>query len=128
MASPAGKSEYEAEVTGQAKGLYDIIIEYDIKLSLKELIALANVIKPRYFTICSSAAKNPDTIHICASLVELRGSRKGRLGLVSGYFRRILDHYTKNPDAKLTARINFKESTFYLPTDSSRPVSSILIE
>lgn len=123
MASAAGKDEYESDIGKPMKGLYDIIIEYDVKLDLQKLIFVADTIKPRYFTIASSSLKNPDTIHICASLLEFKSDGKWRPGLASGYYRRVLEHFIKNPGTKLQARVGVKDSLFTLPVDANRPVS-----
>ena len=123
MASAAGKSEYETEIAAQRKGLYDIIVQYDVKLELKELIYIADIIKPRHFTIASSAVKTPERISICASLVLYYIENESRYGLVSGYFKRILDQFKEGSDTCLTVRMNIKESSFALPPNNNCPVT-----
>ena len=73
------------------KGLYDLINEYNIEIDLEKLIHVTDMMKPRYFTIASSSKKNPNTISICASLLEIKANNKWRAGLVSGHLRRALE-------------------------------------
>ena len=104
------------------KGLFDIIFEYDAKMTLRELIYIAENVKPRPFTIASSALKNPENIQICTSLTGMQGYGGWRYGLASGYLRRVLEHFDKYPDTTLKTRAFTKPSIFDPPTDCNQPV------
>lgn len=122
LVTPQGKVLYDNEIVKPMKGLFDIIFEYDAKMTLRELIYIAENIKPRPFTISSSALKNPENIQICTSLTGMQGYGGWRYGLASGYLRRVLEHFDKYPDTTLKTRAFTKPSIFDPPTDCNQPV------
>ena len=122
LASNEGKAEYDIQIQSRMKGLLDIVEEFDIQLSLSDLIQISNLILPRLYTIASSNKQSPGSVHLCVSLQnDALPDGKNKVGLTSAFLIR------KQQEAKQgkpfgQVRINIRESTFTLPTDSKNPI------
>jgi len=103
--------------------LYDIITENKVRVPITQLIKIASLIPPRYYTIASSNVQHPKSVHICSPILALPVPNKKRYGLCSAYFNRsFIDFKNKQP---VRTRILAKESTFLLPQDLNMPVIMI---
>jgi len=122
LASNEGKAEYDIQIQSKMKGLLDIIEEFDIQLSLSNLIQISNLILPRLYTIASSNKQSPGNVHLCVSLQnDALPDGKNKVGLTSAFLIR-KQQEAKNGKPFGQVRINIRESTFALPTDSKNPI------
>jgi len=123
LSSNEGKFDFETQITKEFKSLYDIITENKVRVPITQLIKIASLIPPRYYTIASSNVQHPKSVHICSSILALPVPNKKRYGLCSAYFNRsFIDFKNKQP---VRTRILAKESTFLLPQDLNMPVIMI---
>lgn len=108
------------------KGLLDIIEEFDIQLTLPNLIQISSLILPRLYTIASSNKQSPGNVHLCVSLQnDSLPDGKTKLGLNSAFLlRKQQEAQQGKPFGQV--RINIRDSTFVLPTDSKNPVPTFL--
>jgi len=122
LASNEGKAEFEIQISSRLKGLVDIIEEFDVKLSLEQLIQISTLITPRLYTIASSNKKHPDCVHLCVSISDnALPDGKHKVGMTSDYLTR--KHKESLQGKSLgKARINIRDSTFTLPLDANLPV------
>ena len=58
------------QIRSQQLGLIDLIQRYNIKISVEGLLNLCDTLKPRIYTIASSAKAHPECIHMTISLVR----------------------------------------------------------
>jgi len=122
LASNEGKAEFEIQIASRMKGLLDIIEEFDVKITLDQLIQFSTLIPPRLYTIASSSKKHPDDVHLCVSISadDLPDGKK-KVGVTSDLLiRRYKDGIEGKSFGKI--RINIRDSTFSLPLDGSVPV------
>jgi len=122
LASNEGKAEFEIQIASRMKGLLDVIEEFDVKITLDQLIQFSTLIPPRLYTIASSSKKHPDSVHLCVSITadDLPDGKK-KVGITSDLLtRRYKDGVQGKSFGKI--RINIRDSTFSLPLDGSLPV------
>eukprot|EP01017_Pseudomicrothorax_dubius_P010973 TRINITY_DN1400_c0_g1_i1.p1 TRINITY_DN1400_c0_g1~~TRINITY_DN1400_c0_g1_i1.p1 ORF type:complete len:650 (+),score=177.55 TRINITY_DN1400_c0_g1_i1:16-1965(+) len=119
MAGPTGKEQFEREILVPHKGLLDLILEFNIKPSLAQLIDISSRIPPRYYTIASSPLQHPTSMHIVVSLV----STPLPTGIWSGQISKNLVDLTSQMErsGKVFARVSTSKSSFVLPEDG-RPL------
>lgn len=98
-------------------GLIDILTEFNIKLKLEELIDIGTHIQPRYYTIASSAKKDPTRVALCISLtIDDLGDQK-KYGLTSNYLCEIFRNFKRSKsDNSSNILVNFQKSNFVIPT------------
>lgn len=97
--------------------LFHLIENYNIELSLEELVDISDRIKPRFYTIASSKRVNPKIVSICITLSidHLSDFDKTHYGLISKKFCDVQDKLKRGNTTVL--RVNHQASTFHLPTD-----------
>jgi sulfite reductase alpha subunit-like flavoprotein len=89
LASNEGKTEYEIQIQAPLKGLIDLIEEFNVKLSLENLIQISNFVMPRLYTIASSNKQSPNSVHLCVSInIDTLPGGKNKVGLVSQHLQR----------------------------------------
>ena len=118
MASKQGKAEYKEKIVDAKMGIVDIITRLcpSISMPLEHFITVCPRLKPRYYTISSSASVHPKSIHATVSVLsEERKDGSTFKGICSNYLSEI-----KN-NGKIQAFV--KDSTFRLPSNvSSGPI------
>jgi NADPH-ferrihemoprotein reductase len=122
LASSEGKAEYDIQIQSRMRGLLDLIEEYGIQLSLENLLQISSLIQPRLYTIASSSKQHPNSVHLCVTVSDdTLPDGTNKRGLTSSYLVR---RYQESLQGKALgkAKINIRDSTFSLPTDSSKPV------
>jgi len=104
-------------MTNQNWCLFNLIENYNIDLSLEELVDISDRIKPRFYTIASSKRVNPKIVSICITLSidHLSEFDKTHYGLISKKFCDVQDKLKRGNTTVL--RVNHQASTFHLPTD-----------
>jgi NADPH-ferrihemoprotein reductase len=122
LASSEGKAEYDAQIQSGMRGLIDIIEDFDVKLSLENLIQISSLIQPRLYTIASSSKQNPNNVQLCVSINnDALPNGSNKLGLTSGFLVRRYEEFLQGKNLG-KAKINIRDSTFSLPTDASLPI------
>lgn len=123
LASNEGKTEYEIQIQAPMKGLIEIIEEFNLKLSLENLIQISNFIMPRLYTIASSNKQLANSVHLCVSVnIDTLPGGKNKVGLVSQHLQREQKRSLEGRGYG-RAKINIRDSTFILPTDVNAPVN-----
>jgi NADPH-ferrihemoprotein reductase len=120
MASKQGKEEYKEKIVNAKMGIADIITRLcpSISMPLEHFLSICPRLKPRYYTISSSASVHPKSIHATVSVLsEERKDGSTFKGVCSNYLSGI------NNNGKIQAFV--RDSTFRLPSDSSRPIIMI---
>mmetsp|Transcript_60491 Transcript_60491/g.72727 ORF Transcript_60491/g.72727 Transcript_60491/m.72727 type:complete len:696 (+) Transcript_60491:205-2292(+) len=120
MSSKEGKKEYADKMVAGHVGIVDIVSELctSISMSLDEFVALCPRLQPRYYTISSSSSVHPDSIHITVSILSgIRRDSTDFTGVCTGHLASI------RPGDK--CRVFVRDSSFRLPTDSTKPVIMI---
>ena len=106
-------------------GIIDIISNYQLNLTLEQLLSLCDRISPRLYTISSSSVASPDVVSMTISLSATQIATENiRYGLVSGF---VLDCRSKL-ESKQPAPIKFgfQASNFELPKEPDTEVGKIL--
>ena len=118
------KELYQANVKEQV-GLIDLLRKFpDLArgLTLEILLNKCNFIKPRYYTIASSAEMYPNELHIGISLTEDKlPSGKVKVGQTSAF----LDRIHKKSAGPCTVRLFTKESNFVMTKDPTVPIAMV---
>lgn len=117
MSSKEGKAEYKEKVMEAKIGIVDIISNLcpSVSMPLEHFISVCPRLQPRYYTISSSSTVHPKSIHATVSVLsEKRDDGSTFKGVCSNYLSDII----KN--GKM--RVFVKDSTFRLPSDTSKPI------
>jgi len=117
MSSKEGKAEYKEKIVEAHVGLADIVARLcpSIVCPLEHFIALCPRLQPRYYTISSSSAVFPTTVHITLAVLETeKKDGKKFTGLCSGHLAGL--------NVGDTTRVFVRDSTFRLPKQVERPV------
>ncbi|KAJ1722859.1 sulfite reductase [NADPH] flavoprotein component [Coemansia erecta] len=110
-----GAAEFRARVADTAT-YADVLLEFaSARPSAQRLVALVAPIKPRHYSIASSARMHPGSVHLCVVAVEWRDSRGRRR---AGQCTRFLDALAPG-DAVVVA---VKPSVMKLPPLDAQPV------
>lgn len=117
MASKEGKAEYKEKIVAAHVGVADLVTRLcpSIACDLAQFIAVCPRLQPRYYTIASSAAVHPETVHLTQAVLETaRADGKTFRGVCSGHLA----------DLRVgeTARVFVRESAFRLPRQVERPI------
>jgi len=122
LASSEGKAEYDIQIQSRMRGLIDLIEDYGVKLSLENLIQVSSLIQPRLYTIASSSKQHPNSAHLCVTVHDdILADGTTKRGLTSTYLVRKYQEFLQGKTLG-KAKINIRDSTFSLPTDSNTPV------
>ncbi len=95
--------------------LLDILTEYSIDLTAKQLTDVLRKLPPRLYSISSSLDANPDEVHITVGAVRFEKNSREREGVASTF---LADRVPE--DGKIAVRIKQNEG-FRLPQDGSAP-------
>ena len=96
--------------------LLDILVDYSISLSAKQLTDVLRKLPPRLYSISSSIDANPEEVHITVGAVRFEKNKRGREGVASTF---LADRIPE--DGKLAVRIKQNDG-FRLPADSNTPI------
>eukprot|EP00937_MAST-01D_sp_MAST-1D-sp2_P003992 g3992.t1 len=120
LASKHGKAEYAAWVADAGRTLAEVITAFpSVKPSLEQFIAIAPRLMPRYFTISSSSAAHPTSIHVTVSvLVEPKTGGRVVKGVCSNYLAGLAA-------GKHRLRAFVRASSFRLPSSRATPILMI---
>ncbi|MBT0566095.1 cytochrome P450 [Williamsia sp. CHRR-6] len=111
--------EFAAEVTAKNVSVFDLLEPHPaIEIPFVRFLELVPAIKPRSYSISSSAAASPTAADLMVSLVDAP-HRKGE-----GSYRGVASNYLQNvrEGDVLQARVLACAEAFRLPTDDSVPV------
>ncbi|KAF6251355.1 NADPH-cytochrome P450 reductase [Scenedesmus sp. NREL 46B-D3] len=117
LASAAGKAQYTEYIAKQQRSLMEVMRDFR---SAKPTLGLffgsvAPRLAPRYYSISSSAAKHPRSVHVtCAVVRDALPSGRVRDGVCSSYLQR------SAPGERVPMFI--RRSTFKLPADAHTPI------
>lgn len=120
LSSKDGKAEYKEKILDAKMGIVDIISKLcpSIEMPLEHFISVCPRLHPRYYTISSSSSIHPKSIHATISVLsEKRQDGSEFKGVCTNYLADLVDN------GKIRAFV--RESTFRLPTDSSKPIIMI---
>lgn len=120
MASKEGKTEYKEKVLDAKIGFVDIITKLcpSISMPLEHFIAVCPRLQPRFYTISSSSSVHPNSVHITVSVL----SQKRDDG---SFFKGVCSNYLTDIVKNGKARVFVRDSTFRLPTDTTKPIIMI---
>lgn len=96
--------------------LLDILVDYSIDLSAKQLTDVLRKLPPRLYSIASSLDANPEEVHITVGAVRFEKNSRGREGVASTF---LADRVPE--DGKLAIRIKANDG-FRLPADNNAPI------
>ena len=115
LAGQDNKSRAEEYVWGRE--FLDLIVEHPGGITdPQQLFTVLQRLTPRMYSIASSQAKHPDTVHTTVRVVRYHTHNRDRQGLCSGHLGERADTGTKMP-IFLHANANFR-----LPEDTNTPV------
>lgn len=119
LTSNEGKADFD-NLVKETVTYADIFEKYaSCKVPIANLLDLVPQIKPRYYSIASSMAMYPDTLHLCVVVVDWKTpSGKERFGLCTDYLR----HCTPTKDAPINVECTVKAGTIVLPESTETPV------
>jgi len=120
LASKDGKAEYKEKIVEAKMGIVDIVSKLcpSIEMPLEHFISVCPRLQPRYYTISSSSTVHPQSIHATVSVLgETRKDGSSFKGLCSNYLADLVDNGQ--------VRAFVRDSTFRLPSDSSKPIIMI---
>eukprot|EP00804_Cyclotella_cryptica_P019785 CCRYP_009675-RA/>CCRYP_009675-RA protein AED:0.30 eAED:0.30 QI:244/1/1/1/1/1/6/966/690 len=113
--------DYKAEVAYPRRTALDLILQYDRRLSLEDLLFQVAPMKPRYYSIASSNIKHPNEIR----LVYRRVKYVSKLGMLrEGICTNYLSHkgyLGTGKYAHIAAYVN-TNATFRLPKSTETPL------
>lgn len=106
-------------------GIIDLISNYDLSLTLEQMLSLCDRITPRLYTISSSSVASPDVVSMTISLSATQLSPDSvRYGLVSGF---VLDCKSKlETKQPAPIKFGFQASNFELPKQPDTEVDYYL--
>ncbi|XP_037533313.1 P450 (cytochrome) oxidoreductase b [Nematolebias whitei] len=117
--SPEGKSLYQSWVLDSCRNILAILEDMpSLKPPIDHLCELLPRLQARYYSIASSSKVHPNSIHICAVVVEYT-SKTGRLnkGVATNWLKNKLVNGHKS-----TVPMFIRKSQFRLPFKASNPV------
>ncbi|MEU7502499.1 cytochrome P450 [Streptomyces griseofuscus] len=115
----AEPEDFREQVTSQGRSLLDLLEQYRAcELPFEHFLELLPVLRPRHYSISSSAEASPGEVDLMVSLLAAP-HRSGE-----GTFRGIASHYvqTVNAGDVVQARVLPCSDSFRLPEDPSVPV------
>ncbi|MFF9156709.1 bifunctional cytochrome P450/NADPH--P450 reductase [Streptomyces sp. NPDC014846] len=115
----AEPEDFREQVTSQGRSLLDLLEQYRAcELPFEHFLELVPVLRPRHYSISSSAEASPGEVDLMVSLLAAP-HRSGE-----GTFRGIASHYvqTLNAGDVVQARVLPCSDSFRLPEDASVPV------
>uniref|UniRef100_A0A8C1KLB7 NADPH--hemoprotein reductase n=1 Tax=Cyprinus carpio TaxID=7962 RepID=A0A8C1KLB7_CYPCA len=122
--SPEGKALYQSWVLDSCRNILAILEDFpSLRPPIDHLCELLPRLQARYYSIASSSKVHPDSIHICAVVVEYE-TKTGRVnkGVATNWLKSKMP--TDNGH-KATVPMYIRKSQFRLPFKSSNPVIMI---
>lgn len=121
LGSRDGRDEFHSWVTESQRSVWEVFQAFpSVKLPLAAFVALMPRQGYRAYTIASSSAVSPASLHICASVIDAPkpgGESSRRLqGVASNHMLRLAT------SASPQLHVYVRPSTFHLPSDASTPV------
>uniref|UniRef100_A0A9J8BEK4 NADPH--cytochrome P450 reductase n=1 Tax=Cyprinus carpio carpio TaxID=630221 RepID=A0A9J8BEK4_CYPCA len=119
--SPEGKALYQSWVLDSCRNILAILEDFpSLRPPIDHLCELLPRLQARYYSIASSSKVHPDSIHICAVVVEYE-TKTGRVnkGVATNWLKSKMP--TDNGH-KATVPMYIRKSQFRLPFKSSNPV------
>ena len=123
LSSKEGKADYKEKIVNSYTGLVELLkLCPSLEIPLEHLISLCHFTLPRFYTISSSNAVYPDSIHLTVAVTrEKRADGTTFDGVCSTH---IANSSTQLHDQSLL-RVFVRPSTFRLPKDPSTPIIMI---
>ncbi|XP_030632713.1 P450 (cytochrome) oxidoreductase b [Chanos chanos] len=122
--SPEGKALYQSWVLDSCRNILAILEDFpSLRPPIDHLCELLPRLQARYYSIASSSKVHPNSIHICAVVVEYQ-TKTGRTN------KGVATHWLKNKmptdnGHKATVPMYIRKSQFRLPFKASNPVIMI---
>eukprot|EP00753_Platysulcus_tardus_P016472 PLAT5748.1.p2 GENE.PLAT5748.1~~PLAT5748.1.p2 ORF type:complete len:671 (-),score=387.82 PLAT5748.1:209-2221(-) len=120
LASRDGKEAYAARVTARGLTLVELLAEEfpSCRPPLSDFLQLAPRLLPRYYTIASSAAVHPGSIHLAVKVVK-EDKTDGRVhwGTATGYLARLAERMAAAGEGAPPPRVRvvLRDSGFFVP-------------
>lgn len=120
LSSKEGKTEYKKKILEDHIGLVNLLkLCPSIDIPFSHFIHICPRLQPRYYTISSSSSVHPKSVHITVAVTETI-KKDGSIfkGICSSHLACL------TPGVSI-CRVFCRESTFRLPTDTSKPIIMI---
>ena len=98
------------------RDIVDLLTDFPVKLSARDLVKLLRPLQPRLYSIASSPKANPGELHLAVGVVEYENKGRNRRGTCSNY----LLEFDGN-ESKIPVFIE-KNPNFRLPENDETPI------